>query len=439
MIIVCMIATVIISCITFLGITLSILFFPHIKIKSIKLDTYWMIALLGAIVLVATTLCPIKEIKDSWTSNTAVNPLKILVLFFSMTILSIYLDELGLFKFLAAFAVNKAKGHQYVLFFVLYFLVSVLTIFTSNDIVILTFTPFICFFCKHAKINPLPYLIAEFAAANTWSMMFIIGNPTNIYLATSAGITFIEYLKVMLLPTIAAGLVELLIIYLLFFKKLREPLNNDEVITVHIDSKVDLIIGSLHLLVCLIFLIISPYLHIEMWLISAVCALSLLVFSLILRLIRRKEWNYLGDSFKRLPYQLIPFVLSMSIIVITINYQGIASKIGDFLNNGNLIINYGASSYLFSNLINNIPMSILFSNIPTALTNGEYMQAIYSSIVGSNIGAFLTPIGALAGIMFSNLLNKYEVKFSFLDFIKYGSIISIPVLAAALLTLGIII
>ena len=387
----------------------------------------------------ATTLCPIKEIKDSWTSNTAVNPLKILVLFFSMTILSIYLDELGLFKFLAAFAVNKAKGHQYVLFFVLYFLVSVLTIFTSNDIVILTFTPFICFFCKHAKINPLPYLIAEFAAANTWSMMFIIGNPTNIYLATSAGITFIDYLKVMLLPTIAAGLVELLIIYLLFFKKLREPLKNDEVITVHIESKIDLIIGSLHLLVCLIFLIISPYLHIEMWLISAICALSLLVFSLILRLIRRKEWNYLGDSFKRLPYQLIPFVLSMSIIVITINYQGIASKIGDFLNNGNLIINYGASSYLFSNLINNIPMSILFSNIPTALSNGEYMQAIYSSIVGSNIGAFLAPIGALAGIMFSNLLNKYEVKFSFLDFIKYGSIISIPVLATTLLALGIII
>lgn len=439
MIIVCMVATIIISCITFLGITLSILFFPHIKIKSIKLDTYWMIALLGAIVLVATTLCPIKEIKDSWTSNTAVNPLKILILFFSMTILSIYLDELGLFKFLAAFAVNKAKGHQYVLFFVLYFLVSVLTIFTSNDIVILTFTPFICFFCKHAKINPLPYLIAEFAAANTWSMMFIIGNPTNIYLATSAGITFIDYLKVMLLPTIAAGLVELLIIYLLFFKKLREPLNNDEVITVHIESKIDLIIGSLHLLVCLIFLIISPYLHIEMWLISAICALSLLVFSLILRLIRKKEWNYLGDSFKRLPYQLIPFVLSMSIIVITINYQGIASKIGDFLNNGNLIINYGASSYLFSNLINNIPMSILFSNIPTALSNGEYMQAIYSSIVGSNIGAFLTPIGALAGIMFSNLLNKYEVKFSFLDFIKYGSIISVPVLAVTLLVLSFVI
>ena len=430
-----MIATIIISGITFLGITLSILFFPHIKVKRITIDTYWLIAILGAIILVATTLCPIKEIGASWTSSTAVNPLKILILFFSMTVLSIYLDELGLFRFLASVAVNKAKGHQNVLFFILYFLVAILTIFTSNDIVILTFTPFICFFCKHAKIKALPYLIAEFAAANTWSMMFIIGNPTNIYLATSAGINFIGYLKVMLIPTIVAGLTELLIIFLIFRKSLKEPLSEEEKEVVHIDSKLDLIIGAAHLLVCLVFLIISPYIGIEMWLVAAICAVSLLVASLIIRLITKKNWIYLGDCFKRLPYQLIPFILSMSIIVIAINYQGIASKIGDFLNQGLVILNYGFSSYLLSNVINNIPMSILFSNIPVALSDGEYLRAIFASIIGSNIGAFLTPIGALAGIMFSNLLSKYEMKFTFLDFIKYGSIISVPVLAVSLLML----
>ena len=427
-----MVATIIISGITFLGITLSILFFPHIKIKNIKIDTYWIVALVGAIILVATTLCPINQIVTSWTSKTAVNPLKILVLFFSMTVLSIYLDELGLFRYLASVAINKAKSKQSVLFFVLYFLVAVLTIFTSNDIVILTFTPFVCFFCKHAKINPLPYLIAEFTAANTWSMMFIIGNPTNIYLATAAGITFIGYLKVMIVPTIAAGLVELLIIYFIFRKDLKKPLNNDETIVVHIDSKADLIIGAFHLLVCLVFLIISPYINVEMWLISVTCAASLLVCSFIMRLIRKKEWIYLEDCFIRLPYQLIPFILSMSIVVITLNYQGIASRIGDVLNQGIVIINYGTSSFLLSNVINNIPMSILFSNIPAALSDTKYLEATYASIVGSNIGAFLTPIGALAGIMFSNLLNKYGMKFSFLDFIKYGSMISVPVLITAL-------
>ena len=434
-----MVATIIICGITFLGITLSILFFPHIKFKHIIIDTYWLIALLGAIILVATTLCPIDEITASWTSKSAVNPLKILILFFSMTILSIYLDELGLFKFLASVAVNKAKGHQYVLFFILYFLVATLTIFTSNDIVILTFTPFICFFCKHAKIRALPYLIAEFAAANTWSMMFIIGNPTNIYLATAAGITFIGYLKVMWLPTILAGLTELLIIFLMFRKDLKQPLCNDEKAEVHIESKVDLIIGGLHLFVCLVFLIISPYIHVDMWLIALICASSLLVMSLITRIITRKEWIYLEDCFKRLPYQLIPFILSMSVIVICLNYQGVANKIGEFLNHGVLIFNYGASSYALSNVINNIPMSILYSNVPTALTNGQYLKAAYASIVGSNIGAFLTPIGALAGIMFSNLLSKHDMKFSFMDFIKYGSVVSVPVLIVALLSLGLFI
>ena len=434
-----MIATIIIAGLTFIGITLSILLFPHIRIKNIKLDTYWLIAIVGAVILVATTLCPIDEIVSSWTSTTAVNPLKILVLFFSMTILSIYLDELGLFKYLASVAINKAKGNQHLLFFVLYFLVAVLTIFTSNDIVILTFTPFICFFCKHAKIKALPYLIAEFVAANTWSMMFIIGNPTNIYLATSAGITFIGYFKVMIIPTIAAGLVELLIVCLLFRKQLKEPINNNEgEVPVHIESKLDLIIGAFHLLVCLVFLVISPYIGIDMWLVALICAGSLLICSFIIRLITKKEWIYLEDCFKRLPYQLIPFILSMSIIVITLTYQGVAGKIGELLNHGYLVLNYGVSSFLFANIINNIPMSILFSNIPVALTNGDYLKATYASIIGSNIGAFLTPIGALAGIMFSNLLNKYDMHFSFLDFIKYGAIVSLPVLATALITLAFI-
>lgn len=430
------ILTIIISGLTFIGITLSILFFPHIKIKKIKLDTYWLIAVSGALLLVATTLCPFEEIKNSWTSNNAVNPLKILILFFSMTVLSIYLDELGLFKFLASFAVSKAKGYQYVLFFILYFLVAILTIFTSNDIVILTFTPFICFFCKHAKIKALPYLIAEFVAANTWSMMFIIGNPTNIYLATSAGITFIGYLKVMLVPTIIAGLVELLIVFLLFRKMLKEPMNNEDAEVIHIESKADLVVGLIHLIVCLMFLIISPYIPLEMWLISLICAASLIICSLIIRIIKRKEWFYLTDCFKRLPYQLIPFILSMSIIVISLNHQGIATKIGEFLNHGPIILSYGASSFIFANIINNIPMSILFSNITAGLNNGDYLRAIYASIVGSNIGAFLTPIGALAGIMFSNLLHKYNMHFSFLDFIKYGVIISVPVLTVSLLTLS---
>lgn len=427
-----MIPTLIISIATFVLIALSLLLFPKIKIGKISISTYWVIALVGAILLLSFSLAPIDEVFKQLTANTKINPIKILVLFFSMTLISILLDEYGLFQYLANLAVKNAKGNQYALFFSLYALVAVLTVFTSNDVVILTLTPFICFFCKRTRVNPLPYLIAEFAAANTWSLMFLIGNPTNIFLATSADIDFINYLKVMWLPTLGAGLVELGLIFLLFKNKLKEKVEHiDEEVKVK-GSKVMLIVGVLHLFVCLVFLIIASYINIEMWLISAICALSLFFFTVAISLVRRKDWFFVSKAAIRLPYPLIPFFLSMFVMVVALNHQGISNKIAELFGNQNTIWIYGYSSFLASNLINNIPMSILYSNLCSQLAPSSYTAGVFASIIGSNTGAFLTPMGALAGIMFTNLLNEHEVKFSFIDFIKYGAIISLPTITVAL-------
>lgn len=432
-----MVATIVISVLAFVGMIGSIIFIPHFKIGKVTIDTYWIFPLIAAIILLATSLAPFKEVISSLTSDTSINPLKILLLFFSMTIISVYLDELGLFKYLAIKAAKKAGSNQFVLFLIIYLLVAVLTIFTSNDVVILTFTPFICFFAKRTKINPLPYLIAEFAAANTWSMMFIIGNPTNIYLGTSAGINFIDYFKVMAIPTLVAGVIQLGIIFLIFFKKLKEPISAEDE-EYKIESKVDLFVGLTILISVLVLLIISNYIHLEMYLISLLGAVALLLISLFVRLFTKKNWNYLKDSLVRLPYQLIPFILSMFVIVVALSCQGISDHISSFLNKGPSIWIYGVSSFISANIINNIPMSILFSNLVKGLTGNAYLEAVYASIIGSNIGAIFTPIGALAGIMFSSLLNKHDIKFSFLSFIKYGSIISIPTLAISLLFLMIV-
>ena len=430
-----MIPTLIISIATFLLITLSLFFFPSFSIKGFRIDCYWIIALLGAILLLSFSFAPIGEVFSQLTSDESINPLKVLILFFSMTLLSIFLDECGLFRVLAAKAARKSSSSQLGLFLRFYVLTGLLTIFTSNDIVILTLTPFLCLFCKHAKINPLPYLIAEFMAANTYSMALVIGNPTNIYLASSAGIDFFRYFFVMGLPTLAAGAVEVSLLLLLFWKKLKEPLAPFEE-NAHIESKVDLILGVAHLAVCLVFLALSNLFHLDMWLISLIAAVSLLLFALGERLITRKNWNYLGDTFKRLPYPLIPFFLSMFVIVVAFSSQGITAMLGKALGENATIYVYGYSSLAAANLINNIPMSILFASLPEALTEAARIQAIYATIIGSNIGAFLTPLGALAGIMFSGLLSKYEVKYSFFDFAKYGFLVGIPAVTAALATLS---
>ena len=420
-----MIATIVISSLTFVSVILSILLFPHIHIGKFRLDTYWLIALAGATALLATSLAPIKDVWAQLTTQNSINPLKILILFFSMTMISVVLDELGLFRYLASVASSKAKEKQLILFLMFYLLTSLLTVFTSNDVVILTLTPFICFFSKRSKINPIPYLVAEFVAANTWSLMFIIGNPTNIYLATSYGIDFVSYFKVMAIPTLVGGLVELGLLLLIFRKSLKAPIQSNELIY-HIDDKIPVIVGLIDLAICLTFLIISNYIGIEMWLVSLICASILLIFMLIYSCFRKTNFIHVKETMSRLPYQLIPFFLSMFVIVVALSSQGVSESLRNALGSSNSIWVYGYSSFLACNLINNIPMSILFASL------ASNTQAIYASIIGSNIGAFLTPIGALAGIMFTSLVAKNNIRFRFIDFIKYGVIISIPVISVIL-------
>ncbi len=423
--------SVIIIVISLILMILSILFFPKIKIRKVHLSTYWIICLVTGAILLISQLVPASKVGQALVDNTSpINPLKILALFFSMAFISIFLEYQGLFSYLARSAAKVFNHSQMGIFITFFILISILTIFTSNDIVILTFTPFICYFAKRSKINPLPYLVMEFISANTWSMMFIIGNPTNMYLASYANISFASYFIKMAIPTLVAGLIEFVIIYLLFRKPLSKPIELDDDHSVLIRHKVDVIVGLIILFTCLIFLVISSYINVEMYLISSISALVLLVYYLVLSLFRKESISHTVSIFRKLPFELIPFVVSMFVIVITLVHQGVASKIGEFLNSGPNIITYGYSSLLMSNLINNIPMSILYSAIISSSSSS--LQAVYASIIGSNIGAFITPIGALAGLMFTSLLNQYEVKYSFLDFTKYGLIIGIPTITASL-------
>ena len=417
---------------------LSVLFMPKIKIKKFSVDSYWVITLLGAIIMVIVSKTDIGFIASSLLKDSAINPVKILVLFISMTILSVFLDELGFFGYLANVTLKKAKASQTKLFIYLYVAVSILTVFTSNDVIILSFTPFICYFCKNAKISPLPYLTAEFIAANTLSMALIIGNPTNIYLATSYGFDFLEYFKVMLVPTLFSGITAFSVLYLLFRKKLKQPING-EADYILLSDKLSLIIGLIHLSACTVLLAISSYINLEMWIVSLVSVISLFTFSLIINICRGHKAHVLKNCIMRAPFQLIPFVLSMFIMIIILDEKGITFLISTFIGTDFAAFKYGALSFLSANVINNIPMSALFSSI-TSTVSVEYVKgAVFASIIGSNLGAFLTPIGALAGIMWNNILKDHGVKYGYLDFIKTGVIVSIPTLIIALLTLNIVI
>ncbi|HPS19028.1 MAG TPA: ArsB/NhaD family transporter [Bacilli bacterium] len=429
-----LIPLLIIVIISILAMVLLIIFKPQLQIKKINLQTFYWPILICAIVILCFGFLDPKMAFQSLTSNASINPLKLLVIFFSLSFISIVLDETGFFSYLASLAVKNSHGSQTKLFIIFYSLVSFLTIFTSNDIIILTFTPFIIFFCKRAKINPIPYLVSEFIAANSWSLFLIIGNPTNIYLGESFDIAFFEYIKVMFLPTLFVGFTSFIILFLVFFKHLKAKISVEDIPVDKIKNRLAMIVALVALISSMVLLAISNYLNLEMYIITLCSAVLLLMFIIIYSLVK-KERILLSSTVKRLPYSLIPFVLSMFIIVLALNAHNITEIVANFLGEKNPILTYGLSSLVACNLINNIPMTVFYQQIISVGSASIRTEAIYASIIASNIGAFITPIGSLAGLMWMSLLKTYKVKFSFLRFTLYGLLIGIPSILMGMLGL----
>ncbi|KAF9199806.1 hypothetical protein BGZ49_010023 [Haplosporangium sp. Z 27] len=143
---------------------------------------------------------------------------------------------------------------------------------TSNDVVILTMTPFLVYF-SHAVdlVTPVAFLMAEIQTANIASMTLYIGNLTNVVACQAYNISFIEYSAWMILPTIAA----IAICYVM----LRINFRNEKYIPIQLKSPdvdprsclVDPMgaIFGLSVLTCsLICLIGTSFAHVSVWIVT---------------------------------------------------------------------------------------------------------------------------------------------------------------------------
>jgi len=146
---------------------------------------------------------------------------------------------------------------------------------------------------------------------------------------------------------------------------------------------------------------------------------------------------HLGNTLRRLPFEMLPFFLSMAILVNTFDVLGWTDVVANWLMNFPSIYSFGISSFFASNLMNNIPMSLWYSNMLMGLETVD-LPAVYASIIGSNLGAILTPVGALAGLMWMSILKSKQVALSFGRFVLYGVVIGPALLMIALWTLDLI-
>jgi arsenical pump membrane protein len=427
--------------------------------RRLEMDYAWG-SVFGAAIVILGGVLTSGEALDSLIGRPGFSPYTIIILFMALAYITISLDSTGFFEYAALKFINHAKNSKTRLFFYFFFMSSLITLFTSNDIVILTLTPIIFYFGKHAKVRMLPYLIAEFFAANIWSMFLYIGNPTNIIVAMASRLGFYEYTYWMALPTVAGGLLCLGLLYLIFRKDIIGSFEvPEEIDPRHFikDRNCTIATFSIFLLTMIMF-VLSPFFGIELWWISFVFAAALLIFDSVVAIGENadkslifyrtfRRYVYRRDTkvyqfrlhmiFEHMPWKIIPFLVSLFIMVEGLLVTGFIDMAASFIawlspNIMAAAMSMGFISSLAANVVNNQPMTILFTKIlesPNFALSGAVKSAsIYSLIIGSNLGANLTLIGALAGIMWAKIIQDkadgQEENITYRKFAKYGFMIT---------------
>jgi arsenical pump membrane protein len=422
--------------------------------REIRLD-YVFGSVLGVLILLISGVLAPEHALSSLVGRPGFSPFTIIILFMAVAYIAISLDSTGFFEYIALKIIMRSGGDGRKLFFYFYFLSGFITLFTSNDIVILTLTPIIFYFGKHAKIKVLPYLIAEFFAANIWSMFLYIGNPTNIIAASASGIGIIEYSVWMVLPTIAAGLTCLSLLYFVFKEK------------VSIKFKIPEDIDPQHFLkdrrcafvtfgafcATLITLFLSPFIGVEMWLVALFFAAVLFTYDFVAAFdeyskehlqyfrvfkhyVRRhttKVYEFrLHFIVDHIPWKIVPFLLCSFVMVEALVVTGVTDAAAALIaalsfNVFAATISMGFFSAFSANLVNNQPMTVLFTKITESsqfvMPASTKLASIFSLIIGSNLGANITLIGALAGIMWVKILRDKDQNITYRGFAKLGLLI----------------
>ncbi|MGB8217197.1 MAG: SLC13 family permease [Candidatus Methanoperedens sp.] len=392
-------------------------------------------ALIGAAITIVFLLKP-HHIVEALGISTAEMPQplvttwNVVIILATLMVISTLLDDYGFFEYCASRAIYASKNSGERLFLYTFLVVSVISLFAGNDVVILTTTPIILIFCNKAGINPKPYMYVSFFAANTFSMPLYIGNLTNILIGDSFKLNFFGFTGYMILPTLAAAFINYYLMKYIFRNQIPETFNSLDNGRTRIKNKFLVILGLAVLLAVILLGGVANHYGIPLSIVTLGGALILLIFERRpTRRLRKVSWN------------VVLFVIGLFIVVKGIEVSGAADKAGEFLFS-NLSSNMTAAIFtvsLFSaflcNLVNNIPMTAMMLSITqhAGLSSQLNTAMGYSLVIGSNLGANFTTFGALAGILWLESARRYGWSTTMTDLLKIGLFITpIAILGASL-------
>ena len=334
----------------------------------------------------------------------------------------------GLFEWVAALAVRRARGSPRRLFALVYLVGIIVTAFLSNDATAVVLTPAVYAAARQARTDPLPYLFICAFIANAASFLLPISNPANLVVFVSALPPLAAWLARFLVPSVVAIAVTFMALRTMQQRHLSEPFRS----TVQLPPLTrGARLAALGILLTGVALLWASAAGLELGLPTLIAGVTTAALALLLD--RRSPWRLV----RGISWGVIPLVAGLFVLVAGLGRTGLLSELGDALQRLTLHSGHvatlaaGAGVAAACNVMNNLPVALIAGSIGgTAQASTQLKDAM---LVGVDLGPNLSVTGSLATILWLIALRREKVHISGLRFLKLGLVVMPPALLLSLL------
>jgi len=390
-------------------------------------EAIWAVA--GAVALVAFRLLP-------WTDAlTGVRKGADVYLFLAgMMLVAEVARQEGVFDWLAALAVQYARGSPPRLFVLVYAVGTIVTAFLSNDATAVVLTPAVYAATRAAGATPLPYLFICAFIDNAASFVLPISNPANLVIFGD----HMPHLAAWLAQFGAPSVVSIGVTYLALRMTQHRALAQEKI--AHEFSRPPLTHGG-RLTLCgigavSIVLLSCSALNVQLGLPTFIC--DAVTTAMVLTLNRQSPWPVI----KGISWGVLPLVAGLFVLVEALDHTGVITTLRAALHAavGNAMTATAWSAGLVvgfaSNLMNNLPVGLIVGSV--VASDQLPSQVIGAMLIGVDLGPNLSVTGSLATILWLVVLRREKLEVGTWRFLRLGIFIMPPALVLSVISMSLL-
>lgn len=318
----------------------------------------------------------------------------------------------GFFRWLCML-IAKMVHYKTIPIFITFMIMSfVLAMFIDSITVILFLAAVTVELAQLLKFNPIPMILSEIFCANLGGSATVCGDPPNIIIGTSLGLSFFDFLKNTGLMAALCLVVTIIYFYLVYHKELRGN-GNAKINEAELPDPKSAItdkkgfIFSCIIFTCAVILLVT---HAQTGLTVAFIGVFIAILTLI------TSGKAIGIVLKKVDYKTLLFFIGLFMVVGGLEQTGILEIVAGFIgkiSGGNAmimvaIIIWGSS--IASAFVDNIPFAAtmvpIIRDLASATTGVDLHTLAWALSMGTDIGGSATPIGASANVVGTSVAAK---------------------------------